>query len=119
MGVMSGREMVVAPDDGCALCGLAEKGHGRREGLGHLGFTVKRFVPPSPDLVERRRAVRHEATTGLPFGGLRPDGEVATHLVRAQCRCGSVVMATPEHAGTARCTSCLHDDIDEKGASCA
>lgn len=114
---MAGRPLYIAPLDSCTLCGLASKGHGKRYGLGHFGDPRKSFVPPSDELRAARETVRHELSTGLPYGGFRPDGERATHLVEARCRCGATVMATPEQARAARCSKCLHDDIKEKGTS--
>jgi hypothetical protein len=124
MGAMTGRELVRVGDlHSCTLCGVPKKDHGDRFGLGHLGSSeggaipTTKFVAPPAELIERRAAYRMDSLTGLPLGAVSAVGEPITHLVQARCGCGSLTMATPEQSATARCSACLHNDIEERGTS--
>jgi len=117
---MAGRERVKVGDpQSCALCGIVEGSHGEMFGLGHIGapdFGVPTgFVPPSAELLALRAAVR--IVDGHPIGAVNSQGEAITHLVRVPCRCGADTVVTPENAGRARCSSCMHADADERVAN--
>jgi hypothetical protein len=106
--------VTVADVHGCAFCGVAEGEHGERSGLGHFGAGVpKRFVAPSELLLARR--VRARQVDGRELGAFHPiTGEPLTHLVVCKCRCGATALATPEQAGTARCSPCLQADVEQR-----
>lgn len=107
------RELVTVADlAGCALCGIPEKTHGDRLGLGHFPDDVTNaFVAPSELLLARRQQVRQ--VNGLPLAAVDPStGEPITGLVVCVCRCGATALATPERADGARCAPCTLADAE-------
>jgi hypothetical protein len=105
------RELVTVADlHGCAWCGISEARHDDRPGVRHLPPTAPQgFQAPSQVLLARRRAVR--VVGGRPIGAIHPvTGEPTTSLVKCECRCGAVALATPKRAASARCAPCIEAD---------
>jgi hypothetical protein len=73
--------------------------------------TTKDFVKPSPELLVKRYAARY--ASGHQVAAIDSQtGAHATHLVRVACSrdgCPAETLATEEHAKTALCGPCLHD----------